>query len=196
MTFKHAVEFSSFGCAPRLGLPAAAWGNSTYFTRACARCQTGLSCPSRPATSAGPWRLLSWRHTVPALLRLGSFRLVRSGSLRAVRLSEKACPTLVSHLLRVKLSFPALPCRDKYRALAAPVLEAHRTRTALGWDPSGPSAPDLSGPSVSPRRLGKHYGAGRMRSNPAGPPGVSAVWLGVQRDSGRSAADPDSVPAA
>ncbi len=59
LTFKHAVEFSSFGCAPRSDPQAVAWGNSTYFTRACTRCQTELSCPTHPTTNTGPRRLLT-----------------------------------------------------------------------------------------------------------------------------------------
>ena len=39
--FKHAVEFSSFGCVPGRTLSAPAGGNSDYFSRAFRRCQTG-----------------------------------------------------------------------------------------------------------------------------------------------------------
>ena len=116
LTFKHAVEFSSFGCAPRFGLPTAAWGNSTYFTRSCSRCQTGLSDPPSPRLVAGLGGSLLGGTPYPYCFGLGSFRSVRSGSLRAVRLTEKACPTLLGPLLGVKPSFPALPARVRHRA--------------------------------------------------------------------------------
>ena len=40
--------------------------------------------------------------------------------------------TLLGLVLGVKPGFPTLPSRNSYRALAAPDMEAHRTRTALG----------------------------------------------------------------
>lgn len=41
--FKHAVEFSSFGCVPRFGLAAAAWGNSINLRGFPVDCQIRVS---------------------------------------------------------------------------------------------------------------------------------------------------------
>ena len=109
MTFKHAVEFSSFGCAPRSGPGAVAWGNSTYFTGACARCQTELSCPSRPRQTPGLGGSWHGGTPYPYCFGLGFFRHVRPRSLRAVRLTEKAWTTLRGPRLGVKPSLPTHP---------------------------------------------------------------------------------------
>ena len=152
LTFKHAVEFSSFGCAPRSGsrlrlgqldllypalrsvsnrawsqFPSAPSAGSwwllarrrtrpllgevgfpparplritpgrpshreglLYVTGPCSRCQTEPSGPPRPLQ--GPGLGGSWHGGTPypSCFGLGSFRPVRPGSLRAVRLTEKA----------------------------------------------------------------------------------------------------------
>ena len=50
--FKHAVEFSSFGCVPGLNLSIPAGGNSDYFSEVFRQCQIGeipSILPSPPA---------------------------------------------------------------------------------------------------------------------------------------------------
>lgn len=51
--FKHAVEFSSFGCVLRFDLPASAWGNSSYFSEVFGRCQLGPSDLLLPTLNPG-----------------------------------------------------------------------------------------------------------------------------------------------
>ncbi|WP_343884093.1 hypothetical protein, partial [Luteococcus sanguinis] len=62
--FKHAVEFSSFGCIPRLTLSGSAWGNSVYFSDPFRECQLGdfsittTRFPCRPfVVFAALWQL-------------------------------------------------------------------------------------------------------------------------------------------
>lgn len=84
LTFKHAVEFSSFGCVPRFSLSTFPWGNSSYFTGADPRSQIRF-----PASVPSSWLLtrlwwvLIWTHTVPASQPLGwGGRTVRAAAPR------------------------------------------------------------------------------------------------------------------
>ena len=176
LTFKHAVEFSSFGCAPRSGPRAVAWGNSTYFTRACARCQTELSCPSRPRRTPGLGG--SWHGDTPYPCCFG-FGILPA---RPPRIA----PGRPSH--REGLDYftgPSPRCQTEPSDPSPPATASgpwrllawrHTVPVLLWvWDPSGTSTPDRSGPSVSPARREEHYGVRGPAVKSTGRPGMSRL---------------------
>lgn len=76
LTFKHAVEFSSFVRAPRFSLSTSAWGNPYYFTDPIRRSQIRFLEPAQPTTQS---RKLQWvrlgRAPLPVKVEVGAFGL-------------------------------------------------------------------------------------------------------------------------
>ncbi|MFC6395871.1 hypothetical protein ACFP57_02515, partial [Luteococcus sanguinis] len=133
--FKHAVEFSSFGCIPRLTLSGSAWGNSINLRSSLSRCQTRV-----PAIFLG----IEWPFE-------GQFFPFRCRSNERQSCLIQPLPSN----RRFWLSHPRTnqPCDPGGFSL-----NAHPTREGEGgWFAFGSSDPEPgSDSSVSPMRLGLH----------------------------------------
>ena len=201
LTFKHAVEFSSFGCTPRICLATPAWGNSTYFIRVpprsqiristhCAICFPVLDPHSRPIPCSN------------------STYFIQTLSRSQIRLSD---PQLHFHLfcvmqfrLRGNLSYlteilaevkrlgddPAPPAPDDPRTCRRVPERAGPRTTWFGWFPLGSAAARslLLAASRTPQGSENVTRADR-RSQIA--PGVIAVTSGGHGREGRSS---DTAP--
>jgi len=181
LTFKHAVEFSSFGCTPRICLATLAWGNSTYFIRVFLRSQIRFPDPfsgiSRSLVASAirsrqPVLLYSVPHpesnpgfsSEPLLPGLHAIAFRLRGNL----------PYLTR--LAVEVNFPRSRSQPRHdvHGSSSPVVvfqSAQDQRLAWLWWVSSQVGRCSESPPCRvphPSRLREHYACGSWESNPPG----------------------------
>ncbi len=153
LTFKHAVEFSSFVCFPRFWPWPSPWGNLFKFTRSILPCQVRISL-------AFSVRLSATRITLPVRFSLSTRRFE---------------PVCLPFILPGRLAQPYTiwpKCQPTFRGSSRP---SGRTQPPVRWAPSWTHIIPVSfvpgreflnlGPEGASSRLREHYGALQDSSN-------------------------------